>query len=376
MRCNSFRIGGPLVLAAVVAGAPALAQQSPAPVPVPSPTPSQTPSVFYLPGVTPERYSIGPTATPAPTPTATPVPQVRPARVELQPTPRAAPTPIASPRPVPAPTASATPISDVAPVPQVVATPEPVATQAPVTAEVPAAAGDWLPGWAWALLGAGATALAMGGWWALQRRRRPEDSVPDVVPPQVADPVPPPLPPVALPPVRGNAVPVPAPAEPFEIALSNIRVSFGAQDIALDLELLVGNLQPGNADAIRAALVLLSANPDQDQQRAAFHGATMLEQAGAPFDLPPGKGARIPVRLAIPRDAVHVVDVGGRPMFVPMLLVDLRWRAGLSVRRFAADFMLGTAGQGGKLGPIWLDRPAPAATLAATRYQPRAAVPA
>jgi len=84
----------------------------------------------------------------------------------------------------------------------------------------------------------------------------------------------------------------------------------------------------------------------------------------------------MPVRLAIPRSGVNVVQVSGRPMFVPIVLIDLRWRGGLSIRRFGADFMLGTAGQGDKLGPIWLDRPAPSGALAAHRYHAKAAVAA
>ena len=98
----------------------------------------------------------------------------------------------------------------------------------------------------------------------------------------------------------------------------------------------------------------------------------MLGDSAVPaFDLGSGAGGRLPVRLALRRDALHVVQAAGRPMAVPMMLIDLRWRAGISIRRFGADFMIGTAGQGQKLGPIWLDRPSVGA-LSATRYLPRA----
>jgi hypothetical protein len=63
-------------------------------------------------------------------------------------------------------------------------------------------------------------------------------------------------------------------------------------------------------------------------------------------------------------------------MFVAMLLVDLRWRSGLGIRRSGADFMIGMAGQGDRIGPIWLDRGQPMGTLGAVRYTPRIAAAA
>jgi hypothetical protein len=102
----------------------------------------------------------------------------------------------------------------------------------------------------------------------------------------------------------------------------------------------------------------------------------MVDPAGTPFDLAPGAGGRMPMRLALPRELIHVVEVAGRPMFVPLVMIELKWRAGISIRRFGADFMVGTAGQGGKVGLIWLDRNQQARELAATRYLPRQAVAA
>jgi hypothetical protein len=167
----------------------------------------------------------------------------------------------------------------------------------------------------------------------------------------------------------------PTPSEPFEVQLRPLRLELGDRDIALDFELLVGNAQASAAENIRASLALITASPDQDRHIAGFHASAMIDQAGPPFDLAAGASGRMPFRLALPRELLHVVEVTGRPMFVPLLMVDLRWRAGLSIRRFGADFMIGTPGQGEKLGPIWLDRPAPT-QLTATRYLARHVAPA
>lgn len=171
--------------------------------------------------------------------------------------------------------------------------------------------------------------------------------------------------PLVAPPVVSN--------DPFELALQPLSVEIGEREILIALDLAIANMTGAGADAIRLSLAALSASPRQDAALADFHAGSQLAPSTAPFDLEAGVGGRLPVQLVLPREALHVVDVGGRPMFVPIVAIDLRWRAGLSIRRYAASFMLGGAGQGGKLAPIWLDRGQPRGPFAASRYRPAAA---
>ncbi|TGX37569.1 hypothetical protein E5A74_19670 [Sphingomonas naasensis] len=238
-----------------------------------------------------------------------------------------------------------------------------------------------MPGWLWALLGAAATGLAFGAVLLLRRRREDAaDAGFEAAPVAAAPPVPAaPARPVAPPP--GIAPPAPAPAaapsgEPFEIALRPASIEVSERDVLLDFELLIGNLQASAAENIRLTMAMMSANPDQDRQIAGYHASPMVDPAGAPFDLAAGAGGRMPARLALPRELIHVVEIQRRPMFVPLVMIELKWRAGISIRRFGADFMVGTPGQGSKLGPIWLDRNQQANQLNATRYLPRQAVAA
>lgn len=370
------------------------AQQSPAPTPAPSPSPTRSPppNVMYLPNVVPERFSIG--GTPSPTPTPVPVP---PPVVDATPQARTAPAERAAGQnrrtvpqartaePAPAPTAAATPpgaTSGEPALPQSAPAPAPLPQQAPVAvpAAPPAAA---TPGWLWALGGAGGMALLFAAFWALRRRRRAPHAAFETPPDPVAVPEPPlraappgiaprPRPPAphaaAAPPISSASS-----SDPFELVVRPLHLEMNAEEVLLEIELLIGNLQPGAAEAIRASLALISANPDQDRHVAGFHANPVADPAGRAFDLAAGAGGRMPARLRVRREHLHVVQVGGRPMFVPLVMVDLRWRAGLSVRRFGADFMIGTAGQGAKLGPIWLDRAQLSAPLAATRYFPKQA---
>jgi hypothetical protein len=226
------------------------------------------------------------------------------------------------------------------------------------------------------LFGAGATALVFGGIWALQRRRRSDDEAEAIEAPVAAPPPPAPATPVAPPPGISPAQPAAPAGEPFEVILQPLSIEVAEREVLLDFELLMGNTHGAAAENIRVALAMMSANPEQDRHIAGYHAAPMVDPAGAPFDLPAGAGGRMPARLALPRELIHVVQVGGRPMFVPMVMVELKWRAGISIRRFGADFMVGRAGEGAKLGPIWLDRNQQAGQLAATRYLPRRAAAA
>jgi hypothetical protein len=152
----------------------------------------------------------------------------------------------------------------------------------------------------------------------------------------------------------------------------HLDLDLAHQGALLEFELAIANASDAALDGLRVSLALISANPDQDAIIAGFFGGPQGNAAGPPVDVAPGAGGTIPARLALPRELIHLVTIGARPMFMPMLLVDLRWRSGLSIRRHGAAFMVGMAGEGGKLGPIWTDRgPSRRTGLSASRYVPR-----
>ena len=155
------------------------------------------------------------------------------------------------------------------------------------------------------------------------------------------------------------------------VELRPIAIELADTGAMLDFEITVANASPAMIEGLRVAYGLMSASQIQDELIASFH-MTQLPPVADPFSLAPRAGMRIPGRVGLAPDKINIVDVGGRPMFVPILLIDLRWRSGLSLKHQGSDFMVGMGGQGDKLGPIWLDKGAQRhERLNANRYFPR-----
>ena len=159
----------------------------------------------------------------------------------------------------------------------------------------------------------------------------------------------------AAPPARAN--------QPgLKLEFQPLRAGTEGEQAVVELILTVHNIGSENAANVRVRPGILSASPDQGPQMEAFHAATALGgSAFQPFALATGAQQQIPIRLTMQLSAVHVVTVSGRPMFMPIVMIDVAWRGGLSLKRMGADFMVGietVAGSPGKgrLGPFWLDR--------------------
>ena len=346
--------------------------QTPTPRPTPAPAPAPT---------------IQPVAIPTPTPAATGASTPRPARTPAAPVPNAAPAgpaAQATSTPAPAPADSPLPLPTGAPV-------QPQAT--PAVTATPPATGQGLPGWLWPALIGGGLLIAAGAFVLLRRRRR--DEAYEEAPVQVAvsppTPGPPPLarktPAVPAAPVAPTgptrpaapaapALPaVPPPDGPLVTEIRPMRAAIRDGMVTLDLELFIQNRGAEPADNIRAVLALLGANAEQDAQIASFHGAARLAAGSEPFSVAPGTVHVVNAQVSLPGDQMKVVTVQGKPMFVPIVPVSLKWYAGLSIRTLRDSFMVGTAPAvgGDRLGPLWVERAGEGfGRLAAKRYVPKA----
>lgn len=382
--------------------------------PTPTPSARPTPRAIPTPRVTP---SPRPTGTPGPRPTATarvpvPLPIVR-SSPAAAPSASSTPVPLTTDRiePVPSPIITASPL----------ALPKPSAAQAKPRPPGDAILNSLgMPAMteqlSLALFVGGAAVLALIVILLFGRRKRPKrhrvqrddaeratpaapqprpapqpvpvppEPVPAPPPPVMAAPQPPVAPPppaerapLPLPPVPAaradvpseparitsprRAAPSAAPDQPgLKLEFQPLRAGTEGNRAVVELILTIRNIGSENAAHIRIRPGVISASPDQGPQMEAFHAATALGgSAFQPFSLARGDEQQVPMRLTMPQDAIHVVTVSDRPMFMPIVMIDVGWRGGLSLKRMGADFMVGieaTAGApgDGRLGPFWLDR--------------------
>lgn len=237
----------------------------------------------------------------------------------------------------------------------------------------------------------GVLLVALGGvagWWFGRSRRaqKIEEAQPEVLPVPVPAPTPgpPPLsrktpaaPAAPASPATPQAAlpPVPPPEGPLVTEIRPMRAAIRDGLVTLDLELFIQNRGTDPADNIRVALALLGANAEQDAQIAGFHGAARLGGGSEPFSIAPGAMHSATTQVTLPGDQMQVVNVQGKPMFVPIVPVSLKWYAGLSIRTLRDAFMVGTAPAPGsdRLGPLWVERAGEGfGRLAAKRYVPKA----
>jgi len=368
----------PLATAAVaLLVLPAAAQDAPSNggVPIyditPRALPTLTPTVPVLPVPTPSATPT-PRAVPRATPTAraTPVSRATPAP-RPSPTPRAAevapsPVPTSTEAPVPAPLQDAGPSP--APSPEPLATPEAAPSAAPAFEAVAPVANDaGTPWWIWFLAGLVVAGLVA---WLIGRMRRGRTEAPvsvepvaapapqPVVPPAPAPAPVAPLPPVPSPVIAPPAAPVPPSLPPrfLDFQLAPLRVALQDERVLLDFDLGVGNGTDVAADEVRIATLLLTANAQQDEQIAAFLDR---EPGGGlePFELASGDQRMVEATMTLPRHMLNVVTARERPFFVPIMVIDARYRwADGRQSRTSAAFMVGQGLPNGRLSPVFLDR--------------------
>lgn len=346
---------------------PAAAQVIPVPLgntsiaPEPTPTPSPTPEPSPTPSPTPTAAPV----VPAPGPAVSPTPaRPRPAEPAAQPT--AAPTPVATSTAEEA----IPPIGTAIPVPP----PTPTSTPEPIITVVKPPQDRAAPVWPWLLGGAGLLALLA----LLLRRRRadpPEEEgyvEPEPVAEPISDTLPVPPPAAAPPPTfftRGGTAPTPA-APRLAIDVRPTRAGLNLLTATVDSQITVTNTGPVAIEGIRAAVALLSAGGEDDPDLVAFNAAPVTRPAVPAFTLQPGEERRFRAVAALPHDLIRPLTAGGRPMFVPLLAVNLTWSDATGPRGVSQAFAVGIERvDSAKLAPIWLDVPPRSYDAVAARAQ-------
>jgi hypothetical protein len=247
--------------------------------------------------------------------------------------------------------------------PAVAPAPDPSAAPAPAAAATPVAAA---PVWPWVAGGAGLLALLLAlAWWRNRRQEEVAEVDAPEVPPEPDPEIGPDLPPAVEPPAPAfleRPAPPPAPAGPrprLELVLEPRRGGLNLVTATLEAELSVRNVGDADAEEIAVAVQLFGARTGQDEAIGARFAEPGVKPATPPFALPAGHERRLRVVTALPRAELEPLVAGGRPMFVPVVAADARYRwAGEGAGQAAASWIVGIARDGSdKLAPFWLDVP-------------------
>ena len=321
------------------------------------------PRIETIPGL--ENFSIErPPATPRPVPTATPTSSATPIPVPpaprlvlptVRPTPRATPRPAATPTALPEPSPSPAPVAVATPTPVAVATPTPLRVPPPAVVEAPPAVprdeeradSSWWP-YAAALLVLGVAAAF------LLRRRSPAEHVVEEEAPSE-----PPRPGAIgtrqVPASSLRGIP-PAATSRLGIVLRPIRAGLNLLSATAECEVIVTNTGAQPAIDIRVGLRLLSAGNGQEAELAAVFAEPIVRPVVPPFTLQPGEERGVRGVTALSRDAIRPIAAAGRPMFVPLVTVNLLYTSNGAPKQTARAFAIGVERVDSvKLAPLWLD---------------------
>jgi hypothetical protein len=304
--------------------------------------------------VPPAPVIILPTSTPTPTetPVARATPRPRPTRPAPEPTPSVAPTPMAEPSPTPPP--AATEIPAAAATPAAAPAPQPELTLAAPDA------GRTMPIWILPAI----IVFVLAGLWALNHRRR--DVAEPVREPQPIEQVPDPEPvasspvvavPITAEPAAPQFLERPVPAAPrarLTVEMRPLRAGLNLLSAVADCELIVTNTGDAPAQAIRTQVALLTVHTALDADLAALTAAPIGRPSTPPFSLAPGETRTIKAIAATPRDAIRTMAAANRPMFVPIVSVNLLYPDGQTTRAWAIGI---ERVDSAKLAPFWLDAP-------------------
>lgn len=351
--------------------APGERRGQPAPPPTPAPTPAPT-SPAVPPRVVPTQPDTAnapaPTSERRTTPAETPRPGVVPAPVDPAPAPDTT-VPSASPMDESAATSTVTTAeaADDAP-----AAGSPAAPPAP----------SGTPLWAWALA---VLAAAAAGLWYWRRRAAPAgpdlDDAPATPP---AAPVPPPASPLpeAATPRAPAAAPTPAQqpaarsATPLVtrpaaerravvgMALEIRSIRFAADHVAVGFTLNLLNEGSAAATGLMVRIAVGQGSAMTEPVLGRFFdgaGGSVLRDDMA---LAPGAGEQLSTEVMLPRAAIEPLMIGGKPMLVPVMAIDVTYHwdgEGDAFGQNAGSFVLGRdqmPGGNEKLAPLALDRAA------------------
>jgi hypothetical protein len=206
--------------------------------------------------------------------------------------------------------------------------------------------------------GAGLLALvAVGGFLLGRRRSVREPKMIEEIAPEPAAPPPEPASGHVTVPTRRRVVEETEPK--LEIMLIPKRAGTNLMSAAVDYRVIIRNTGTVAARDIRFAIYMLSASARQAQDLQMIFATTIEQPVVAPFELAPDQEMDLSGMAMLPREQVNIMNIDGKPWFVPVLAMKAEYRWGDNVGApgvATAAHMIGIdRGEGAKMAPFRLD---------------------
>ena len=143
------------------------------------------------------------------------------------------------------------------------------------------------------------------------------------------------------------------------VELRPLRAGLNLLSATAECEIVVTNIGTAAADGIRVQAVLLTAHAAQDADLASVNAGPVVRPATTPFALAPGETRVVRTVSATAREAIHSMTAANRPMFVPIVAVNILYASGEITGQTARAWAIGIERvDSAKLAPFWLDAPA------------------
>ena len=135
------------------------------------------------------------------------------------------------------------------------------------------------------------------------------------------------------------------------------RAGLNLVSATADVELTVRNEGDGDATEVAVMIRLLAGRAGQEEELGALFAGDATRPALPPFALAPGEQKLCRTTVVLPRAEIAPIPVGDRPMFVPVIVADVRYgRPDGGRGQTAAAYVIGAPRAGSdKLSPFWLD---------------------
>ncbi|WP_425230393.1 hypothetical protein [Sphingomonas sp.] len=140
------------------------------------------------------------------------------------------------------------------------------------------------------------------------------------------------------------------------VTLNPTRAGLNLLTATVEADVIVANTGDTAAVDIRAGVDLDSAGAGGSNKQAPVGVFPPARPVVPPFALAPGEERRFRAVAALPHDAIRPLSAAGRPMFVPLITVQLGWTDAAGAQGAAQAWAIGIERPGSaKLAPFWLD---------------------